>query len=233
MDIHYLGILTYVLLQWLQEPCDLVSSHHTLSTEAVCNGVRIEDLLLRLRSPLLRHGWRSVFINWLVVNDVISLYYACAGRPTIRAAAGRGRRPEETETNRRPRRTACRPGQKIQIKRREVRKFIWRLSRTDEKFVTIFGAVTRISSGLPSTDDYLYSGLWTTTLDDYLVKIKASSRLQVTPKQWAKSFFILKTFSHSFLCLSVYFVVNLSWSLCQNGTVSVKNLSECGMCPNV
>ena len=54
-----------------------------------CNGVRIEDPSLRLRSPLLRHGWRSVFINWLVVHDVISLYYACAGRPTIRAAEER------------------------------------------------------------------------------------------------------------------------------------------------
>ena len=82
----WLTLCSFLAHSWLTWLTLLI--HGSLGSIGWCNGVRIEDPWLRLRSPLLRHGWRSVFINWLVVNDVISLYYACAGRPTMRAAAG-------------------------------------------------------------------------------------------------------------------------------------------------
>ena len=94
-----------------------------------CNGVRIEDPSLRLRSPLLRHDRRFVSINWLAFNDVISLYYACAGGTDHQGC--RWQRPPavlERLADRRPRRTVCRSGLKKFNKRREVNKFI--LSRT-------------------------------------------------------------------------------------------------------
>ena len=114
---------------------------------------------------------------------------------------------EETETNRRPRRTACRPGLKNQS--------------NDVRSESLSGGdyhgrkIHYIKILVPRAPDfvgtfvyfnyfyYFFYGLRASGRLPLHFKIKPSSRLQVTPKQCAKSFSSLKRsrFHSVFVCL--------------------------------